>query len=53
MSVQPDGVAELVYNGREVVVQAGAGSGLWLSTTSTSRHRVLGAAVPGACCCRT
>ena len=27
VSVQPDGVAELVYDGREVVVQAGAGSG--------------------------
>ena len=27
VSVQPDGVAELVYEGREVVVQAGAGSG--------------------------
>src|SRR6476659_9466746 len=28
VSVQPDGVAELVYDGREVVVQAGAGAGL-------------------------
>src|SRR5215204_3350336 len=27
VSVQPDGVAELAYHGREVVVQAGAGSG--------------------------
>src|SRR6201991_2889547 len=27
VSVQPDGVAELVYDGREVVVQAGAGAG--------------------------
>src|SRR6478672_4602479 len=27
VSVQPDGVAELVYEGRQVVVQAGAGSG--------------------------
>jgi alanine dehydrogenase len=27
VSVQPDGVAELAYHGRQVVVQAGAGSG--------------------------
>ena len=27
VSVQPDGVAELAYHGREVLVQAGAGSG--------------------------
>ena len=27
VSVQPDGVAELAYHGREVVVQTGAGSG--------------------------
>src|SRR5215217_1214205 len=31
VSVQPDGVAELTYHGREVVVQAGAGSGCGFS----------------------
>ena len=53
VSVQPDGVAELVYDGREVVVQAGAGSGCWLSRRRVRcgrrqgcRHRRR-----GVCCC--
>jgi alanine dehydrogenase len=37
VSVQPDGVAELVYAGHQVVVQAGAGSGCGLPTHSSRR----------------
>ena len=37
VSVQPDGVDELVYDGREVVVQAGAGRAVAFPTTSTLR----------------
>jgi len=35
VSVQPDGVAELAYHGREVTVQAGAGRAAGFRTTST------------------
>jgi len=37
VSVQPDGVAELTYDGHDVVVQASAGSGCGFPTASTSR----------------
>ena len=35
VSMQPDGVAELVHHGHEVVVQAGAGGGPASPTGST------------------
>ena len=44
VSVQPDGVAELGYHGREVVVQAGAGSG---SGFSDDEYVAAGARVVG------
>ena len=46
VSVQPDGVAELAYHGREVVVQAGAGSGSGFSDDEyvAAGARVLGTA---------
>ena len=37
VSVQPDGVAELAYHGRQVVVQAGAGSGSGFSDDEYTR----------------
>src|SRR5215208_4437721 len=44
VSVQPDGVAELAYHGREAVVQAGAGSG---SGFSDEEYAAAGARVVG------
>src|SRR5829696_10235195 len=44
VSVQPDGVAELVYHDREVLVQAGAGSG---SGFSDEEYAAAGARVVG------
>ncbi|MCE3274338.1 MAG: ald, partial [Propionibacteriaceae bacterium] len=44
VSVQPDGVAELVYHNREVLVQAGAGSG---SGFSDEEYAAAGARVVG------
>src|SRR5829696_5461494 len=44
VSVQPNGVAELAYHGREVVVQAGAGSG---SGFSDDEYVAAGARVVG------
>ena len=49
VSVQPDGVAELAYHGREVVVQAGAGRGAGFPTTITSRP-ALGLSAPRTRC---
>jgi len=53
VSVQPDGVDVLVYDGREVVVQAGAGSGCGFpddeyvaARRPGCRHRRR-----GVCCC--
>ena len=44
VSVQPDGVAELAYHGREIVAQAGAGSG---SGFSDDEYVAAGARVVG------
>ncbi len=37
VSMQPDGVVELVHHGHEVIVQAGAGLGAASPTRSTRR----------------
>jgi alanine dehydrogenase len=49
VSVQPDGVAELAYHGREVVCRPAPGRAAGFPLTSTSR-RALGLSAPRTRC---